>query len=153
MKVGKEEIMGVIAAVDYWSKADPNAQWHEWQQRAERMKEAVKDIPGVTAEIIIPPNSNSFPTLAMTWDEKKFGLSVMECAGQLREGNPSIETLTPVNPSTVMSRLNDLNHPPRKGNAPLRLQVASLTLQPGEDVIVGRRLHEVLTGALKKAGA
>jgi hypothetical protein len=152
-KVGKEEIMGLIAAVDYWSKADPNAQWQEWQQRAERMKDAVKDIPGLTAEIIIPPNSNSFPTLAMTWDEKKFGLSVMECAAQLREGNPSIETLTPVNPSTVMSRLNDLNHPPRKGNAPLRLQVASLTLQPGEDVIVGRRLHEVLTGALKNAGA
>ena len=89
-----------------------------------------------------------------TWDEKKFGLSVMECAQQLRDGEPSIETLTPVNPSTVMSRLSDLNHPPAApGNAPLRLQVASLTLQPGEDVIVGRRLHEVLTGALKKAGA
>ena len=51
--------MGVIAAVDYWSKADPNAQFHEWQQRAERMQAAIKDIPGVTAEIIIPPNSNS----------------------------------------------------------------------------------------------
>jgi uncharacterized pyridoxal phosphate-dependent enzyme len=153
MKVGKEEIMGIIAAVDYWSKADPNAQWHEWQQRADHMLAAVKDIPGLAAEIIVPPNSNSFPTLALTWDEKKFGLSVMECAAQLREGDPSIETLTPVNPSTVMNRLKDLNHPPRQGNAPLRLQVASLTLQPGEEVIVGRRLHEVLTGALKKAGA
>jgi seryl-tRNA(Sec) selenium transferase len=153
MKVGKEEIMGLIAAIDYWSKADPNAQFHEWQQRAERMQGAIKGIPGVTAEIIIPPNSNSFPTLAITWDEKKFGLTVMECAAQLREGEPSIETLTPVNPSTVASRLLDLNHPPRRGNGPLRLQVASLTLQPGEDVIVGRRLHEVLTGALKKAGA
>lgn len=152
MKVGKEEIMGLIAAIDYWSKADPNAQFHEWQQRAERMKQAIKDIPGVTAEIIIPQNSNSFPTLAITWDEKKFGLTVMECAAQLREGEPSIETLTPVNPSTVASRLIDLNNPPRKGNAPPRLQVASLTLQPGEDVIVGRRLHEVLMGAIKKAG-
>jgi uncharacterized pyridoxal phosphate-dependent enzyme len=153
MKVGKEEIMGVIAAVDYWAKADPNAQWHEWQQRAERMKDAVKDVPGLTSEIIVPPNSNSFPTLSLTWDEKKFGLSVMECAAQLREGEPSIETLTPVNPSTVANRLKDLNHPPRKGDTPLRLQVASLTLQQGEDVIVGRRLREVLTGALKKAGA
>lgn len=153
MKVGKEEIMGVIAAVDYWSKADPNAQMHEWQQRADRMLAAVKDIPGLTTDIIIPPNSNSFPTLVMTWDEKKFGMSVMECAQQLREGEPSIETLTPVNPSTVASRLNDLMHPPMRGGKPLSLQVASMTLQPGEDVIVGRRLHEVLTGALKKAGA
>jgi uncharacterized pyridoxal phosphate-dependent enzyme len=152
MKVGKEEIMGVIAAVDYWAKADPNAQWKEWQHRAERMKDAVKDIPGLMSEIIVPPNSNSFPTLALTWDEQKFGLSVMECAAQLREGEPSIETLTPVNPSVVMNRLKDLNHPPHTADAPLRLQVASLTLQEGEDVIVGRRLSEVLTGALKKAG-
>jgi hypothetical protein len=153
MKVGKEEIMGVIAAVDYWSKADPNAQFKEWQQRAERMQAAIKDIPGVATDIIVPPNSNSFPTLTITWDEKKFGMTVMQCAQQLREGEPSIETLTPVNPSVVMNRLNDLMNPPRRGDAPLRLQVASLTLQPGEDVIVGRRLHEVLTGALKKAGA
>ncbi len=153
MKVGKEEIMGVIAAVDYWSKADPNAQFKEWQQRAEHMQAAIKDIPGVTTDIIVPPNSNSFPTLVVTWDEQKFGLTVMQCAQQLREGEPSIETLTPVNPSTVMSRLTDLMNPPRRGNAPPRLQVASLTLQPGEDVIVGRRLHEVLTGAIKKAGA
>ena len=153
MKVGKEEIMGLIAAVDYWSKVDPNAQFKEWQARAEHMKNAVKDIPGVTAEIIIPPNSNSFPTLALTWDEKKFGLSVMAAAAQLRDGEPSIETLTPVNPSTVISRLTDLMHPPRRDGAPLRLQVASLTLQPGEDVIVGRRLHEVLSGALRKGGA
>ena len=120
MKVGKEEIMGVIAAIDYWSKADPNAQFKEWQQRAERMQAAIKDIPGVATDIIVPPNSNSFPTLTITWDEKKFGMTVMQCAQQLREGEPSIETLTPVNPSVVMNRLNDLMNPPRRGDAPLR---------------------------------
>ncbi len=154
MKVGKEEIMGVIAAVDYWSKADPAASNREWQKRAECVNDAIKGIPGVTSEIIVPPASNSFPTVSIAWDEKKFGLTVMECAQQLRDGEPSIETLTPVNPSTVASRLSDDNpNKPRRANSNPRLQVASLTLQPGEDVIVGRRLHEVLTGALKKAGA
>jgi L-seryl-tRNA(Ser) seleniumtransferase len=72
----------------------------------------------------------------------------------LRYGSPPIETLTNSNPSTVPGL-----HIPRDPKAPARpgradaLRIVSLTLQPGEEVIVGRRIREVLSEARKSAGA
>jgi len=152
MKVGKEEIMGVLAAVMFWSKADLNAMNAEWRARVERIAKLVKTVPGVTTEITIPIGSNSFPTLSVMWDEKKFGMDVMQCAQQLREGEPRIEVLTPNNPSQVMSRMSDSDpNKPHWGHSDLRLQIISLTLQPGEDVIVGNRLRQVLDRARKQS--
>src|ERR1700761_9400286 len=79
MKVGKEEIIGILAAVDYWSKADLGALNKEWQGRVERIKKLVETVPGVTTDITIPQDENSYPTLTVTWDENKFGLTVAQC--------------------------------------------------------------------------
>ena len=54
MKVGKEEIMGMLAAVDYWSHADLGALNKEWQSRVERIEKLVETVPGVTTSISIP---------------------------------------------------------------------------------------------------
>src|ERR1700683_3823080 len=69
MKVGKEEIMGVLAAVEYWSKADLNALNRQWQARVERVARLVETVPWVTTSIDIPVGHNSFPTLTVSWDE------------------------------------------------------------------------------------
>ena len=68
--------MGMLAAIDYWSRADLGALNKGWQKRVERIQKLVNTVPGVTSEITIPTDGNSFPTLTVTWDEKKFGLTV-----------------------------------------------------------------------------
>ena len=83
MKVGKEEIMGILAAVEYWSKADLNALNKEWQGRVERVAKLAETVPGVTTSIEIPVGSNSYPTLTVNWDEAAFGLTVAQCVEEL----------------------------------------------------------------------
>jgi len=144
MKVGKEEIMGILAAVEYWAKADLNALNKEWQGRVERVAKLAETVPGVTTSIEIPVGSNSYPTLTVHWDEAAFGMTVAQCVEELAAGTPRIEAL-----STLGNR--SLLPPLRKSTANVvnKLQVVSMTLQPGEDLIVGRRIREVLNKARK----
>lgn len=146
MKVAKEEIMGVLAALEYWSQVDIAALNREWQNRVERIQKLVQAVPGVTGAITIPQDANSYPTLTVTWDEQKFGLTVAECDQQLREGEPRIEVLTNTNPSGV--RFLDKGDSKTSSSAsPNRLQIVSMTLQQGEDLIVGNRLRQILQEA------
>jgi len=144
MKVGKEEIMGILAAVEYWAKADLNALNKMWQGRVERVAKLAETVPGVTTSIETPVGSNSYPTLTVHWDEAGFGMTVAQCVEELAAGTPRIEAL-----STLGNR--SLLPPLRKSTANVvnKLQVVSMTLQPGEDLIVGRRIREVLNKARK----
>jgi len=151
MKVGKEEIMGILAAVDYWSQADLGALNKEWQSRVERIQKLVDTVPGVTSEITIPTGGNSFPTLTVTWDEQKFGLTVAQCDQQLRAGEPRIEVLTNSNPSGVLARERNSEQRERGPGRPNRLQIISMTMQPGEDLTVGYRLRQILDKARKQS--
>jgi seryl-tRNA(Sec) selenium transferase len=150
MKVGKEEIMGIVAAIEYWSRADPAALNKEWQSRVERIQKLVATVPGVTTNIATPQDENSYPTLTVTWDEKKFGLTVAQCDQQLREGEPRIEVLTNSNPSGVLDRITDNDPNRQRREDPNLLQIISMTLQPGEDLIVGNRLRQILDKARKQ---
>jgi seryl-tRNA(Sec) selenium transferase len=151
MKVGKEEIMGIVAAIEYWSRADPAALNKEWQSRVERIEKLVATVPGVTTSIATPQDENSYPTLTVAWDEKKFGLTVAQCDQQLREGEPRIEVLTNSNPSGVLARIRDNDPHRQRREHPNQVQIISMTLQPGEDLIVGNRLRQILDKARKQS--
>ncbi len=151
MKVGKEEIMGMLAAIDYWSRADLGALNKEWQSRVERIQKLVETVPGVTTNIAVPQDENSYPTLTVTWDEKKFGLTVAQCDEQLRAGEPRIEVLTNSNPSGVLGRIKNNDPNKQRRDRPNHLQIISMTMQPGEDLIVGNRLRQILAKARKQA--
>jgi L-seryl-tRNA(Ser) seleniumtransferase len=75
-------------------------------------------------------------------------MNVQECAKKLRDGSPRIEVLTGNNPSTVPGVQEGDPKTPRPYR-PDALRIVSMTLQPGEDVLVGRRLREVLNEARK----
>jgi len=153
MKVGKEEIMGCVAAVEAWKKHDLAALDKEWTRRVSKVAQLAQTVPGVTTEIQIPPTGNRYPTLTVKWDESAFRLTVQECAKKLRYGSPPIETLTNNNPSTVPGlRIPRDPKLPAPAGRPDALRIVSLTLQPGEELIVGRRIREVLTEARKSAG-
>ena len=147
MKVGKEEIMGALAAVEAWMKMDLNTLDRQWAQRVERIKKIVDTVPGVNSEIQIPKGGNRYPTLVVTWDEQAWGFTVADCDRQLREGEPRIEVLTASNPSLVPAvHEGGGNKGPRRSDA---IRIISMTLQPGEDLIVGKRLREILNRAKK----
>ena len=151
MKVGKEEIIGILAALDYWSHADLDALNKEWRSRVERIEKLVQTVPGVATSIKIPEDGNSYPTLTVAWDEKQFGLTVAECDQHLREGEPRIEVLTHTNPSLVPA-VREGDDPKQKHEAhPNQLQIISMTLQAGEDLTVGNRLRQILENARKQA--
>jgi L-seryl-tRNA(Ser) seleniumtransferase len=151
MKVGKEEIIGVLAAVESWMKQDLNALNKEWSKRVERIAKLVETVPGVTTEVRIPEGGNRYPTLTVNWDEEAWGFTVADCDQALREGEPRIEVLTAANPSLVPA-VREGWQPGHKETPlrPNRLQIISMTMQDGEELIVGRRLREILSKAAQK---
>jgi seryl-tRNA(Sec) selenium transferase len=152
MKVGKEEIMGVLAAIDYWSKADLGALNKEWQSRVDRIKKMIDTVPGVTSAIATPLGGNSYPTLTVSWDESKWNFTTAQCDAALRANTPRIEVLTASNPSGVLAR-DRVNRPPNPNARPNHLQIISMTIQPGEELIVGASLRRILNDARKAASA
>ncbi|MBI3472960.1 MAG: aminotransferase class V-fold PLP-dependent enzyme [Candidatus Solibacter usitatus] len=149
MKVGKEEIMGCLAAVEAWMKTDLSALDRQWNERVRRIQRMVDSVTGVKTEIQIPKGGNRYPTLVVTWDEAAWNFTVADCDRKLREGEPRIEVLTASNPSLVPAlREGGDSKTPRRAD---QIRIISMTLQPGEDLAVGKRLREILNEARKRA--
>ena len=149
MKVGKEEVMGCLAAIEAWTKIDLNALNSQWNERTARIQKLVATVPGVQTKIEIPEDGNRYPTLIVSWDEDAWKFSVADCDKKLREGTPRIEVLTSNNPSLVPAVEEGYQNPkaPKESD---HIEIVSMTLQPGEDLVVGKRLREILSEARKK---
>ncbi len=136
MKVAKEQIVGMVAAVDWILDQSDEGMELEFRQRAERISKQLQDVPTLRAQIVVPEVANHVPHLLLRYDQKRINISPSEVAKQLRSGKPSIE----LNPSTGR----------REGSAGLvsdenTIVVGVWMLEPGEDAIVGQRLQEVLS--------
>ncbi len=139
MKVAKEEIVGLVAAVDWFLSQDDAAMEAEYRKRAERIAQQLKNIPTVQTQIFIPAvAANHVPHLLITYDQNRVKITGAEVMQKMREGKPRIE----LNPST--------------GGAPASaglpggantIVVGVWMMQPGEDLIVAKRLREVLQAA------
>jgi uncharacterized pyridoxal phosphate-dependent enzyme len=120
-KVDKEDLVGMWAAVEAFSKEDHTAVWKEWEQRVQTIAATVAAIQGVKTETFVPPIANHVPHLRLTWDVSK--LQPADVIKQLRDGEPKIE----VRPAIAEG-----------------LEVSVWMLQPGQAEIVGKRLAAVL---------
>ncbi len=140
MKVGKEEIVGLVAAVDRFLSQDEEAMQREYQKRAESIAERVKDIPSVETKIFVPPVANHAPHLLITYDQNRIDITGQQIAEKLRQGSPRIE----LNPATG-------GGPALAGlpSGPNTVVVGVWMLQPKEEVVVARRLRETLQGAMR----
>jgi L-seryl-tRNA(Ser) seleniumtransferase len=138
MKVGKEEIIGMVAAVDWFVSQDEQAMIAEFQKRVERIADHLKGISTLQTQIFVPPVANHVPHLLITYDLKQIKITGKGVQEKLRQGDPRIE----LNPSTgggpAMEGL------PSGDNT---IVVGVWMLQPDEDMIVARRLREVLRDA------
>jgi D-glucosaminate-6-phosphate ammonia-lyase len=91
LKVGKEEIMGMLAAVEMWTKRDHKREWAEWEAWLNRISEKVKAIDGVTTRIEQPDSlSNHAPTLQIEWDGERLGVTGRELAKYLLDTEPRV---------------------------------------------------------------
>ncbi len=143
MKVAKEQIVGMVAAVD-WLLSQTNEKIDaEARRRAARIVAHLRDLPTLTTEILVPPVANHVPHLMIRYDQQRLGIKPVDVAAALRDGRPSIE----LNPATGRA----------SGAAGLHsdentIVIGPWMMKPGDDVVVGRRLREVLLGALRRDG-
>lgn len=138
MKVAKEEIVGLVAAVDWFLKQDDAALEAEFRARADRIAGMLQGIPTVECKTFVPAVANHVPHLLITFDTTRLKVTPLDVARRLRQGTPRIE----LNPATG-------GNPSSAGlpTSPSTIVVGVWMLQPGEDRIVGERLREVLRSA------
>ena len=151
MKVGKEEIVGVLAAVEWSSKRDYQADCKQWESQMQCIVDELAAVPGVHAQIYYRKVGNEVPYLAISWDEQAFKFTARDCVTALLEGDPAIAVM-----SENFREMVKPNTAPVKGmwhnGEPERLiAIASNTLKPGEEKIVAGRLREILEPAAKRA--
>jgi uncharacterized pyridoxal phosphate-dependent enzyme len=139
MKVAKEEIVGLVAAVDWFLKQDDAAIEAQCRQRADRITKQLSAIPTVQTQIFVPEVANHVPHLLITYDQNRVKITGAEVMQKMRAGKPRIE----LNPSTG-------GVPASAGlpGGPNTIVVGVWMLQPGEDMAVAKRLREVLQGAI-----
>src|SRR5438105_701249 len=152
MKVGKEEVIGCLTAIETWLKIDSKKLYSEWNTRVDRIAKLVETVPGVKTEIYIPDGGNRYPTLKISWDQEAWGFSVDDCVQRLHDGDPVIEVLSIDNPSMVSAVQEGADKPkanPKELKEQNHLEVVSMTIQPEEEMIVGQRLRAILASARK----
>ena len=156
MKVGKEEVIGCLTAIETWLKTDSKKLYDEWNGRVDRIAKLVETVPGVQTEIYIPDDGNRYPTLRVSWDQDAWGFSIKDCVQNLRAGDPVIEVLGVDNPSMVSAVHEGIEKPKPNAKELKRqnhIELVSMTIQPGEEMIVGDRLRSILNSARKGKAA
>jgi seryl-tRNA(Sec) selenium transferase len=152
MKVGKEEIIGCLTSLETWLKMDEKKLYADWNGRVDRIRKLVETVPGVKTDIYIPEDGNRYPTLRVSWDTQAWGFGISDCVQELRASDPVIEVLGPDNPSLVTA-VREGNPNRKEPKEPDHIELISMTIKPGEEIVVGQRLRAVLRAAQKKSAA
>src|SRR6266849_302617 len=130
MKVSKEDMIALLAAVERYVRIDHQAEWREWEARLGVIEQTLKDIPTLQCERIVPPIANHVPHLLISWNETRVKLTREEATKALSEGDPSIQ----------IGRVS--------GTGDKGVLISVFMLEKGEDRIVANRLHAILKNAV-----
>lgn len=132
MKVNKEEIFGMYAALKAYLARDHKKEWQDWLDRIKKVQTTVTSVPGVSGETSINPGpANAFPSLNLSWDEQKVKITGREVADKLKSGKPSIQGVFGNS---------------RNGKSMLRVGV--VLLRPDQVSVVATRVRDILKGAV-----
>lgn len=128
LKVTKEEIAGMLAAVEVWRGGrDIEADFQEWTRWYAEMSAKLTKVPGISATVIPPVRGGPFPTLRVSWDARKFDITAGDVGRKLLEGEPRIMTQAAGDGNSFLIR--------------------PVAMKPGEYLIVAERLLQVLSSA------
>jgi L-seryl-tRNA(Ser) seleniumtransferase len=132
LKVGKEEIMGMLTAVEAWKTRDHEAEWRDWQKQLDFISSRVTKINGITTRITKPEGlSNLTPSLVIEWDGEQLGITGQELSKLLLDTEPRIILggQSGVRPDRMKSSVT----------------VTPWMMMPGDDKVVADRLCALLT--------
>jgi uncharacterized pyridoxal phosphate-dependent enzyme len=134
MKLGKEEAIGMLMAVEMWMKRDHQAEWARWLSWLDQIAARVSKVEGVTATVRreVPELSNHTPTLRIAWDPGRLGLTGAELARILFTTEPRIAV-----------QQSGGRRPP--GGAETAIQITAYMMQPQDARVVATRLHAILS--------
>jgi len=124
-KVGKEEIIGMVKALEIYLKEDHDALAKQWQDQLDGISRAITKIPGVSTSFFTPDIANHVPHMQIMWDSR-IPLTPQQVSKALRSSRPAIVV--------------------GGGEGRPGLTMCSFMLQPGEDKIVADELSRVLRG-------
>ncbi|MBC9796810.1 aminotransferase class V-fold PLP-dependent enzyme [Sinomicrobium weinanense] len=130
MKVNKEEIFGMYAALKAYLERDHKKEWQDWLNRISSIRNIIEDVPGLTTQVHVPAGpANVLPALDVFWEEDKIKISPKEIYEKLKSGQPSI--------MTSLATRNDKEI----------LNVGVALLKPEQVNIVANRIKEILQTA------
>ncbi len=132
LKVGKEEIMGMLAAVEAWKTRDYDAEMRDWRQRLDFISKQVTRINGVTTHVREPEGlSNRTPVLRIEWNADQVRITGQEVSKMLMDTEPRIVLggATGSRPEHMQSSVS----------------ITPYMLMPGDEKIVAERLSAVLS--------
>ncbi|MEO5897277.1 MAG: aminotransferase class V-fold PLP-dependent enzyme, partial [Vicinamibacterales bacterium] len=140
-KVGREEIMGMLAAVEAWVfQRDHAAEQRRWRSWLEHIAQKLRPIPGVMTEIAEPQGlSNRTPSLRVSWDMTKIPLTGFDVENLLWDGELRI---------AIGGAGSFLPFPP-----PMEpeIRITPYQLEAGEERVIASALHAVLSRPPKVA--
>ena len=119
-KVGKEEIVGMVKALEVYLSEDHDALAKQWQDCLDGIAQQITRVPGVTTSSFVPDIANHVPHLRITWDSARISLTPKQASELLRNSEPSIAI--------------------GGGEGRGGLTMAAFMLQPGEDKTVADQL-------------
>ena len=145
MKVGREEIVGMLVAVESWVARDHAAEWKEWVARCDYIADRVSKIAGVTPTVQREPGaslSNRSPRVTLRWDSGKLGITGAEVSDLLDKGEPRI----------VLQAGGAQAQSPEGDSS---ISITAAMMSSGDEKIVAQRVVEVLSArhTLKRAPA
>lgn len=139
MKVGKEEAIGMLMAVEMWMKRDHDAEWNRWTSWLEHVKRRVSTIDGITTSIVQPRGlSNRMPSLCVWWDRKRFGVT----------GDAVVRTLFDSDPRVSVFAASSETDASQTG-----VTVNPYMMAPGEEKVIADRLCALLANPPRKNDA
>jgi L-seryl-tRNA(Ser) seleniumtransferase len=129
LKVSKETMIGMVAAVERYVNNDHDADWKLWTSQIEHVKSVVNKISGVESGEVPGWVTNHVPRLWVRWDEKAFNFSREECFEALQKDDPPVVAL----------------------RTPMGITIVPWMMVPGEERVVAQRLKDVLEKAKRTA--
>ena len=139
MKVGREEMIGMLVAVESWVKRDHAAEWREWVARARHIADAVSTMPGITAAVEEEPTeglSNRTPRAAIRWKSAERGCTGADASDELYNGEPRI---------AIVAGSGGNGAAGRDDQTDTGIAVVTAMMAAGDEKIVARRIVEVLS--------
>jgi seryl-tRNA(Sec) selenium transferase len=133
-KVGREEMLGMLAAVEAWVKRDHAAEWKTWLSWLDTIAKKVTTIDGVTTEVREPAGlGNHSPSLVISWDPARLNVTGEDLADELARTRPRIA----VGAGSGLRKGPDLST--------TAISVTAWMMQPGDDGVVASRIHALLS--------